>query len=51
VAHAAHLPLQAIFEKTDVRSRRELVGRLFNKHYWPLLGEALGTQGRFAVWG
>jgi DNA-binding CsgD family transcriptional regulator len=42
--------LQAIFEKTDVRSRRELAGQLFSRHYWPLLGEDLGTQGRFAAW-
>ena len=42
--------LQTIFDKVEVRSRRELVARLFSEHYWPLRNQALETHGRFAAW-
>ena len=29
--------LKTIFDKTGVHSRRELVARVFNDHYWPHL--------------
>lgn len=42
--------LKAIFEKTGVRSRRELVGHLFAQHYQPRIkaGDGLDTTGWFA---
>ena len=42
--------LKAIFEKTGVRSRRELVGQLFAQQYQPHIeaGHALDTNGWFA---
>jgi DNA-binding CsgD family transcriptional regulator len=40
--------LKAIFEKVDVRSRRELAGRIFTQQYQPhfLAGAPLDTSGR-----
>jgi DNA-binding CsgD family transcriptional regulator len=33
--HTVRDHVKAIFEKTAVSSRGELVGRLFAEHYWP----------------
>lgn len=39
--------LKSIFTKTGVRSRRDLIGGLFERHYAPQLGQAdLSTDGR-----
>lgn len=43
--------LKAIFDKAGVRSRRELVAKLFYQHYAPLLGRPLGHRGWFASAG
>jgi DNA-binding CsgD family transcriptional regulator len=41
--------LKSIFEKVGVRSRRELVGRLFARHYQPHIaaGHSLDANGWF----
>lgn len=41
---------KAIFDKTDVRSRRELVGQVFAQQYQPRMatGRELDTDGWFA---
>lgn len=43
----------AIFDKVGVRSRRELVGRVFYRHYLPRMrqGVGIGPSGSFAVTG
>jgi DNA-binding CsgD family transcriptional regulator len=40
---------KAIFDKTGVRSRRELVGQVFAQHYQPRMafGQEPGADGRF----
>jgi DNA-binding CsgD family transcriptional regulator len=43
--------LKSVFAKTGVRSRRELVGKLFAEQHWPNYGDgeaALGPDGWFA---
>ena len=37
--------LKSIFEKLAVRSRRELVARLFDRHYWPAYGKMNRAPG------
>ena len=42
--------LKAVFDKVGIRSRRELVGQIFARHYAPHLfaGDQLGDDGWFA---
>jgi DNA-binding CsgD family transcriptional regulator len=42
--------LKVIFDKTGVRSRRELVSRIFEQQYWPRIksGAGIGPDGWFA---
>lgn len=44
--------LKAVFEKVGVRSRRELVARIFDQHHWPRFGlgeNAPGADGAMAA--
>lgn len=36
--------LKAIFDKVGVRSRRELVGHIFARHYWPAYARSSGVE-------
>jgi DNA-binding CsgD family transcriptional regulator len=42
--------LKAIFDKVVVRSRRQLVGRIFFDQYWPLNGSGPGRRDGFTAW-